>query len=136
MSNEDLTLEKLPVAVQLLREQMNRLQQSIDELLSNKDSAHHQATPPRLDIDQLREFLPFHPTRAAIYGLTHRKKLPFHRAGKHLVFYTAEIEAWMPLADELISAEFTTKPTQGKKKKIVDINGADNNLNKSEGSAL
>lgn len=136
MTNEDLTLEKLPVAVQLLREQMNRLQQSIEELLSNKDSAHHQDTKPRLSIDQLREFLPFHPTRAAIYGLTHRHKIPFHKSGKHLVFYTSEIEEWMPLADELLSAEFTTKPTQGRKKKIIDISGADNNLNKSEGSAL
>ncbi len=80
-----------------------------------------------MSVDDLREFLPNKPTRASIYGLTHRKKIPFHKpTGRHIYFIKEEIEKWISEKRCEVSSEFTTKPKQGRTKSSAPENNSSN----------
>lgn len=77
-----------------------------------------------MDVDGLREFLPNHPSRSAIYGLTHRKRIPFHKpTNRHIYFIREEIEQWISEKRSDIPAEFLVKPKQGRTRNSKPIDG-------------
>jgi excisionase family DNA binding protein len=70
-----------------------------------------------MSVDDLREFLPNRPSRSAIYGLTHRKKIPFHKpTGRHIYFLRSEIEEWVKQKHSRVPAEYTTRPGKARQR--------------------
>lgn len=82
-----------------------------------------------MSVDDLRAFLPNNPSRSAIYGLTHRKRIPFHKpTGRHIYFLREEIEKWISEKRSDIPVEYTIKPGQGRTQKSLPVDVAGNCL--------
>ena len=45
--------------------------------------------------EELKEYLPTHPTLSDIYSKTHLKTIPFHKSGKRVIFRKSEIDTWL-----------------------------------------
>lgn len=48
-----------------------------------------------LDINQLCQYHPEHPTKATIYSWVHKSIIPFRKKGKRLLFLKSEIDDWL-----------------------------------------
>lgn len=105
--------DQLPELAKLIAQNISGLSNSVaQETLANSGQ-----TPAKdiMSVDDLREFLPNKPSRSAIYGLTHRKRIPFHRpTGRHIYFIREEIEQWISENKSYLPDKFKTNPKKAK----------------------
>ena len=85
----NITFDKLPSAVQELN---NRLIK-IEHLLNSKSDNSN--TDKWFDINKLVEYLPYHPAKQTIYGLVGKRKIPYYKRGKLLIFSKNSIDSWL-----------------------------------------
>lgn len=89
----------------------------IHSILANSNDESIDSQRQIMSVDDLREFLPNRPSRSAIYGLTHRKKIPFHKpTGRHIYFLRSEIEEWVKQKHSRVPAEYTTRPGKARQR--------------------
>lgn len=48
-----------------------------------------------LNVTQLCEYLPSHPKKQTIYSWTSKKRIPYHKKGRSIMFDKGEIDAWL-----------------------------------------
>lgn len=101
--------DQLPELAKLIAQNISGLNNSIaQDTLSNSGQT---SARDIMSVDDLREFLPNKPSRSAIYGLTHRKRIPFHKpTGRHIYFVREEIERWIFENKSYLPEKFTTNP--------------------------
>ena len=46
-------------------------------------------------IEEVREYIPFHPAEQTVYGWTSENQIPFHKIKKNLFFRKSEIDDWL-----------------------------------------
>ena len=85
-----ITFEELPVAVQILTAQVQKLQKTIEEKIHPQQQIEQYLT-----LDELCLYLPQKPAKATIYAKVHNKQIPYKKRGKKLYFLKSEIDAWL-----------------------------------------
>ena len=89
--NETITLETMPKAMAYLITKVEALEKALLE----KDNASAAPMDRWLNIDELKAYLPDHPTKATIYGWVSRREIPYHKGGKKLRFLQSDIDKWL-----------------------------------------
>lgn len=89
---QDIILSPIKTA-DLVAELVAQLRPCLNELLTGQKQPEDQ----RMDIDQLRQFLPGNPSRITIYRKTGKGEIPHHKApgGRELYFLKSEIDEWL-----------------------------------------
>lgn len=86
-----LSFEKLPEAVSYLITKV----ESLEQILQTKNERIQPQIERWLNINDLIDYLPDHPTKATIYSWVGMRKIPYHKGGKKLRFLKTEIDAWL-----------------------------------------
>ena len=81
-----VTFETLPEAVRELHEKMDRLLAVRPE---------RPETDFLMEMDQLLQYLPDHPTRQTVYQWIWKRSIPYEKYGKRLYFRRSTIEKWL-----------------------------------------
>src|ERR1700744_837601 len=84
---ETLTFEKLPEAVAMLLEKMERIERLLMEQPSGEESNE------RMTVKQAATFLTL--AVSTLYNKVSQKEVPVTKKGKRLYFYKSELEAWI-----------------------------------------
>lgn len=95
----EITFDTLPKAVSLIHKKLNR----IEQLILNQNQPE---TDTWFDIDKLCEYHPSKPAKPTVYSWVRKKKIPYHKSGKKLIFLKSEIDSWL---------------MQGRQKTILEI---------------
>ncbi|MCJ7447965.1 MAG: helix-turn-helix domain-containing protein [Bacteroidales bacterium] len=69
--------------------------QKLDTLIAESASRPKEDKTALMTIDALRVYLPVPLARQTIYGLVHRRRIPFEKFGKQLYFRKSAIDAWL-----------------------------------------
>lgn len=90
------------------------LDQLVEKALERFDSKKSKETRETsfddpIDIEALSQFLG--KSKPAIYGMVHRKQIPFHKTGRKLYFFKSEILDWVK----------STPPTSDPEKELDDF---------------
>lgn len=86
----DLTFEQLPKAVGEIRAKMDTIEQLLHQLLSRADTSNFDEY---VTIRQTAEILSL--SVPTIYGLVHRRIIPYSKQGKRLYFSRKELNDWI-----------------------------------------
>lgn len=89
-TNEQITFEKLPEAMEYLISKVERL----ETLLSNTRSELPESDK-WFNLLELCNYLPDKPARQTVYGWIGQKLIPYHKKGKKLQFLKSEIDTWL-----------------------------------------
>lgn len=112
---ENLTLESLPKAFSLLRNEVGE----IKRLLLEKSNPPRPEADSWFDLSELCFYHPDKPSKPTVYGWVHTGLIPCHKSGKKLRFLKSEIDNWLK---------------QGRKKTLAEAaTEADNYLKKNKG---
>lgn len=84
-----ITFDNLPQAVATLLQEVRELR----SLTENHTT--YGGFSSWMDVEELCEYLPGHPTKGTIYAWCAHKKIPFHFCGKAYCFFRTEIDKWM-----------------------------------------
>jgi len=87
---EPITFEKLPEAISFLIGEVIELRKTL--------SSKQESVVPEdkwMSIDELKDYLPDHPTKNTIYSWVSTRKIPNHKGGKKLRFLKSEIDQWL-----------------------------------------
>jgi excisionase family DNA binding protein len=88
MQMDNLTLETLPKAFTKLSSEISEIKRLLIER-NNNDADRW------MNLTELCEYLPDHPTKPTVYGWVHQNAIPCKKGGKHLRFLKSEIDAWL-----------------------------------------
>lgn len=116
-SNEPITLETLPKAFTLVRNDVSE----IKRILLEKNNESPAETDRWFDLTELCNYHPDKPTKPTVYGWVHTGLIPCHKGGKKLRFLKSEIDAWLK---------------QGRKKTLVETAGDADAYLKRKGGKL
>ena len=84
---ETITFEQLPLAVALLHEKLDRIEQLL------QDQPAHQPTEELFNIKQASAFLNM--SIPTIYCKVSSREIPANKRGRRLYFYKSELEEWI-----------------------------------------
>jgi excisionase family DNA binding protein len=89
----ELTHNDLPQAV----EEILKIVQYIVKLMQDNDGSKNkdELADRWLNVRDLLEYLPTHPSLSDIYAKTHNRTIPFHKSGKRILFRKFEIDTWL-----------------------------------------
>lgn len=108
-----LTLEQMPEVLADLTSKVDRLIELVNVKLNV------QATEPNgttwMDMNELRAYLPDHPTKSTVYSWVYKREIPYYKKSKKLAFCKEEIDQWL-----LNSAHRTAA---GMKEEMLDVIG-------------
>lgn len=95
MSSNDKTIsfEQMPMALVELSEKVDRLSQLVESKLAG--ISERSQGDEWMNLEQLIEYLPDHPSKPTVYGWVCNRMIPFHKNTKKLSFLKSEIDAWM-----------------------------------------
>lgn len=86
-----ITFEQVPESVGQLIDDV----QEIKRLLLEKNGDQNTESDIWFNIEELCSYLPDKPVRATIYEKVQKRRIPFMRTGKKLIFLKSEIDAWL-----------------------------------------
>ncbi len=89
MANEQITFDKLPLAVGYLTEQMEQIRQMVEALQSQTSSDKHRL----IEIDEACKIT--RKAKPTIYTLAREGLIPAYKRGKKLYFYEDELLKWI-----------------------------------------
>lgn len=75
------------------------------------------------DIADLCSYLPDKPVRATIYEKVQKRKIPFRRSGKKLIFLKSEIDEWLRSGRQKTYSEISAQADEYLTKKKGLVNG-------------
>ena len=92
-TEQKITFDQMPDAVAELLDKVEKL---ID-LVNEKFAAETKKESPAdwMDINELIDYLPDHPTKPTVYNWVCARSIPFHKKTKKLSFSRKEIDEWM-----------------------------------------
>jgi excisionase family DNA binding protein len=76
-----------------VQEIRNMLREEVRNALKESPQIHGNQSPEYLAIQELSELLNL--AVPSIYGLVHRKQIPYIKRGKKLIFEKSQIEEWL-----------------------------------------
>jgi excisionase family DNA binding protein len=85
----NITFNEIPQAIEILLAKMEK----IESFLCNKDCISN--SDEWFSLDQLCKYHPGNPSRQTVYGWVCSRSIPFHKAGKKLLFLKSEIDNWI-----------------------------------------
>ena len=89
MANEQITFDKLPLAVGYLTEQMEQIRQMVAALQPQTSSDKHRL----IEIDEACKIT--RKAKPTIYTLARKGLIPAYKRGKKLYFYEDELLKWI-----------------------------------------
>ena len=89
----EYTFEMVPGLVGRIAELLASIDQKLDRV--NVTSTAADKMPELMDIKQLGEYLPTHPSPSTIYGWCHENQIPYYKHGKRTFFKKSEIDKWL-----------------------------------------
>lgn len=95
-----------------------------------------------MNIDDLRQYLPFHPAKQTVYAMVSKEEIPFHKKGKCLYFNKSEIDIWLmgprsefdvqEQVDAILSAPRKFRKREGKANPVRDSKAWDLSIPKNK----
>lgn len=82
----------MPGALSYLIEKVEGLEKTAQNLLNRQEEC---CSPHWMDVDELCNYIPFHPVKQTVYGWVSDRQIPHHKINKALVFLQSEIDDWM-----------------------------------------
>jgi len=64
-----------------------------DEIEAFLKGLNHKTTPERMSLSETAQYLGV--SKQTMYGYTSSRKIPFHKFGKRIFFYTQELDNWL-----------------------------------------
>ncbi|GHU60912.1 hypothetical protein FACS1894121_1690 [Bacteroidia bacterium] len=89
MSTTEMTFNDMPEAMTLLIGMVGNI-----ETMLRTEQPQAEEADRWFDMEALRDYLPDHPSRAAIYVWKKERQLPSHKPNKKLMFLKSEIDRW------------------------------------------
>ena len=99
---EFLTLEKLPIAISFLTQEVKEVKAL---LMESPTDLQHINADQWLSLTELCIYHPDKPTKHTVYQWVHTRKVPVHKSGKKLRFLKSEIDQWLKLGKKKTYAE-------------------------------
>ena len=100
--DEKLTLEKLPIAISNLTQEVKEVKAL---LMERPTDLQHIDADQWLSLTELCNYHPDKPTKHTVYQWVHIRKVPVHKSGKKLRFLKSEIDQWLKLGKKKTYAE-------------------------------
>ncbi len=91
MDEQNISFNDMPKMMAVMYAKLNELGNKVDKLMPTDKSEE----PKWMNVAALIEYLPNHPAEQTVYGWTSARKIPFHKRGKSILFYKAEIDQWL-----------------------------------------
>ena len=85
-----MSFDDIPRLMQQMIARMDAIEKKIDELPSMNGGKDEW-----WDVDELCDYLPWHPAKATVYQWTSSHFIPHHKKGKNVIFRKSEIEDWL-----------------------------------------
>lgn len=94
MEETKISFENLPDMVFSLISKIDSLESKLQQTVfcNNKKE---QNTKQWFNIEELRDYLPEHPSKATIYSWVSKRLIPHHKGSKSLRFSQSEIDKWL-----------------------------------------
>ena len=89
----EYTFEMVPSLVGRIAELLASIDQKLDKVTVTPVTADN--TPELMNIKQLGEYLPSHPSPSTIYGWCHENSIPYYKQGKRTFFKKSDIDKWL-----------------------------------------
>ena len=103
LTEKRLTLEQMPEAIAELADKVDRLIDIVSVKLNVPISEPIGTT--WMDVDELRAYLPDHPTRSTVYSWVYKREIPYYKKSKKLAFCKEEIDQWLLKSAHRTAAE-------------------------------
>lgn len=103
MVTTTLSFDAVPSVLADIVQKLEVMEQKLDalHLLPEKESGD-----TWLNLKDLCDYLPSHPSEQTVYGCTSTRFIPYHKQGKRIVFLKSEIDEWL---------------RNGKRKSVADL---------------
>ena len=75
---------------EIILERLDNIEKKLDQLQKNKDE---DSINELLSVDEVANYLNY--AKASIYGLVHKRELPYIKTGKKLLFKKKDIDRWI-----------------------------------------
>ena len=92
MNEELLSFDKLPEVTLQLRDEVRELKNLVLALASKQDAPE---SNPWLNLTELCDYLPDHPSKQTVYGWVSNRQIPYYKVGRRLSFSKKEIDVWI-----------------------------------------
>ena len=89
----EYTFEMVPQLVGRIAELLSSIDQKLDRV--NVSPMQSDNTPELMNIKQLGEYLPSHPSTSTIYGWCHENQIPYYKQGKRTFFKKSAVDKWL-----------------------------------------
>lgn len=89
----EYTFEMVPQLVGRIAELLSSIDQKLDRV--NVTPMQSDNTPELMNIKQLGEYLPSHPSTSTIYGWCHENQIPYYKQGKRTFFKKSDVDKWL-----------------------------------------
>ena len=89
----EYTFEMVPGLIGRIAELLASIDQKLDKVTVTPVTADN--TPELMNIKQLGEYLPSHPSPSTIYGWCHENSIPYYKQGKRTFFKKSDIDKWL-----------------------------------------
>lgn len=93
---DEITFDKLPMAVAAIDRKVNGLIERIDTLFG-KDSEDKGTKHELLDLKAAAKFIG--KATSTLYSMTSTRQIPFHKRGNKLYFFKDELTSWIETAE-------------------------------------
>jgi excisionase family DNA binding protein len=112
MEEKMITFNEIPEAVSYLIDKVNDLEELIRTTANTQPDEN-----TWYDLDAVCDYLPGSPAKQTVYGWVFKKKIPYHKKGRKLLFLKSEIDEWL-ISDNQIDPEPDYCPPILKRKRI------------------
>ena len=92
MEDIKVSFDQLPMVTLQLRDEVRELKSLVLALTSANETDKPKTW---LNLTELCEYLPDHPTKQTVYGWVSNRTIPYYKVGRRLSFLQKEIDDWV-----------------------------------------
>ncbi len=103
--NGTLNIEDLYLTIKNLESKIDLLQEQLSQLSAS--------TPQKewFTLDELRKYLPSHPSESTIRRMVKDETIPTYRSGKRLLFRREDVDKWLSSSKTTLTSSYETDAT-------------------------